>query len=70
MRMKVRMMRTIVARRDEVSAVYAGNQAAFKYALALERPDATLKSMGQFPREVTPAGEAPQPPPAGEGPDG
>ena len=39
--------------RDEVSAVYENTQAAFAYVLALEHPDATLESMGQFPNELT-----------------
>ena len=38
--------------RDEVSAVYADTQAAFEYVLALERSDATLESMGRFPKEL------------------
>ena len=38
--------------RDEVSAVYADTKTAFEYVLALESPDATLESMGQFPDKL------------------
>jgi hypothetical protein len=39
--------------RDEVSAVYADTQAAFRYVLELEGPEATLESMGRFPKDLT-----------------
>eukprot|EP00972_Heterocapsa_arctica_P003189 475620-Heterocapsa_arctica.AAC.1 len=39
--------------RDAVSAAHGDTQAAFEYVLAIERPYATLESMGQVHVELT-----------------